>query len=78
MHPLANAPAGAEGEEIARVGVGMCCGLGKGEEVVLVAVWFEAAWGGVAGGVGADGPDVVEDAGAFGDQVALWDLCVSS
>ena len=67
MHSLADAPACAEGEEVARVGVGVCCGFGKGEEVVFVSVRFEAARVWVADGVGAEGPDVVEDAGAFGD-----------
>jgi hypothetical protein len=78
VHTLTDSPAGAKGEEIAGRGVGVRRGFGEGEEVVCVPFWLEAARVGVAGWVGADGVDVVEDAGGGGDEVALRISCVSS
>jgi hypothetical protein len=77
VHSLADPAAGAKGEEVAGRGVGVRRGLGEGEEVVCIPFWLEAARIGVAGWVGADGVDVVEDAGGGGDEVALWISCVS-
>ena len=71
MHPLADAATRAESEEVSRVGVGMRGSFREGVKIVLVPVWFETLWFWIAGGVGTDGPDVVEYTGAFGDQVAL-------
>jgi hypothetical protein len=59
VHSLADPAACAEGEEVARVRVGVRGRFGEGEEVVCGAFGLEAARVWVAGWVGADGVDVV-------------------